>query len=53
MCPSVQSAPAGNPGTLCATVKASLGSSRVWPAILDIIREQGLLTHDQLIGAYP
>lgn len=35
-----------------AAVKAALGASRVRPVVLDIIREQGPLTHDELIAAY-
>lgn len=35
-----------------AAVKAALGASRVRPVVLEIIRNQGPLTHDELIRAY-
>lgn len=35
-----------------AAVKAALGASRVRPIVLDIVREKGPLTHDELIAAY-
>ncbi|MFI9629247.1 hypothetical protein [Streptomyces sp. NPDC052042] len=34
------------------TVKATLGASRVRPVVLDLVRENEPLTHDELIAAY-
>lgn len=35
-----------------AAMKAALGASKVRPVVLEIVRENGPLTHDQLIGEY-
>ncbi|MFF1880235.1 hypothetical protein ACFVVC_02035 [Pseudarthrobacter sp. NPDC058196] len=34
------------------TSYAALGASRIRPIVLDIVREKGPLTHDELIAAY-
>lgn len=44
----------GDPDTFyAAAVKAALGASRVRPVVLDIVRDHGPLTHDEIIRAYP
>lgn len=35
-----------------AALKATLGASKVRPVVLDIVKTEGPLTHDELIGAY-
>lgn len=35
-----------------AALKATMGASKVRPVVLDVLRENGPLTHDGLIGAY-
>lgn len=43
----------GDPDTYYpAAVKAALGASRVRPVVLDIVRDHGPLTHDEIIRAY-
>lgn len=43
----------GDPSTSYeAALKAAMGSSRVRPVVLDLVKEYGPLTHDELIAAY-
>lgn len=35
-----------------AAVKAAVGASKVRPVVLEIVREHGPLTHDEVIGHY-
>lgn len=43
----------GDPNTSYETdVKAAMGSSRVRPVVLELVKEHGPLTHDELIAAY-
>lgn len=44
---------AGDPETsVHAAIKAALGASNIRPVVLDIVREHGPLTHDEVIGQY-
>lgn len=43
----------GDPETsYAAALKAAVGASKVRPVVLDLVRELGPLTHDELIHAY-
>lgn len=35
-----------------AALKAGLGASRIRPVVLEILRERGAMTHDEIISAY-
>lgn len=53
MSQSVLPVRAGDPSTSYeAALKAAMGSSRVRPVILELVKEYGPLTHDELIEAY-